>query len=180
MPFKIEPGRVVHFNDFDQADAEILFEPPLAEKPVQITASNFARKTTGARIQRTMLQMLMEDICERLTVVLDDVMGVPYLKDGQSIENGFDTGGLIQYVFNKIAGVGFPHEISEQMKTVTKFKVSEAIPGDLLVWGSALLPTTAGIYIGGGKYVTVDVFTEKVTTKTISQKWLPDFVGAIR
>ena len=66
------------------------------------------------------------------------------------------------------------------MKTVTQFNVSEAIPGDLLVWGSSLLPTTAGIYIGGGRYVTVDVFTEKVTVKTISQKWLPDFVGAIR
>lgn len=180
MPFKIEPGRVVHFNDFDQADAEILFEPPIADKPVQITASNFARKTTGARIQRTLLQMIMESICERLTVVLEEVLDVPYLKDGQSVDKGFDTGGLIQYMFNKVAGVGFPHEVSEQMKSVTQFQISEALPGDLLVWGSALLPTTAGIYIGGGKYVTVDVFTEKVTMKSISRKWLPDFVGAIR
>ena len=83
-------------------------------------------------------------------------------------------------MFNKVVGVGFPHEVGEQMKSVTQFQVSEALPGDLLVWGSALLPTTAGIYIGGGKYVTVDVFTEKVTIKSISRKWLPDFVGAIR
>ena len=180
MPFKIEPGRVIHFNDYEVIDAEILFEPPLADKPVQVTASTFAQQVTGARVQRTMLQMIMEEICEPLRTVIDDVMGVPYQKDGNTLEDGFDTAGLIQYIFNRVEGVGFPNEIGKQMKTVAKLPINQTRPGDLLVWGTADLPITAGIYVGGGKYVTVDKLSEKVVIKYISRKWLPDFVGAIR
>ncbi|KAA8433334.1 NlpC/P60 family protein [Weissella sagaensis] len=180
MPFKIEPGRVIHFNDYEVIDAEILFEPPLADKPVEITASTFARKMTGARIQRTMLQMIMESLCVPLRSVVNDVLGVPYQKEGNSLESGFDTAGLIQYIFNRVEGIGFPNEISNQMKAVAQLPINETQPGDLLVWGTAALPTTAGIYIGGGKYITVDMLSEKVVIKYISRKWLPDFVGAIR
>ena len=54
------------------------------------------------------------------------------------------------------------------------------MPGDILVWGSLVVPTAAGVYLGGGKYITVDILNDVVQIKAVTQSWLPDVIGSLR
>ena len=56
----------------------------------------------------------------------------------------------------------------------------QAILGDMLVWGGKMMPTSVGIYIGGGRYITADLMTGKVVQRTIDYNWQPDMVLSVR
>lgn len=180
MPFELMPGRVIHTNDFGDVDAEITFNPPRGEEPFAITAANFKNKMSGARVQRTMMQMIMTSLRENMSTVLAAVIDRPYQFGGHTPEVGFDAGGLIQYLYNHLLGVSFPSDVSAQLRMVQSVTLEQAIPGDILVWGPVSLPTAAGVYLGGGKFVTVDILGGRVEIKTVSRNWLPDIIGSLR
>jgi len=180
MPFELTTGRVIHTNDFGDIDAEITFNPPRGEEPFAITAANFSNKVSGVRVQRTMMQMIMTSLRENMSTVIVNVIDRPYRLGGNTPEMGFDAGGLIQYLYNHLLGVSFPSNIGAQLKMVQKVALEQAIPGDILVWGDVSLPTAAGVYLGGGKFVTVDILGGTVQIKTVTHNWVPDIIGSLR
>ncbi|WP_307994972.1 NlpC/P60 family protein, partial [uncultured Weissella sp.] len=64
--------------------------------------------------------------------------------------------------------------------SVQHLPLNEAMPGDLLFWGTPDLISNAGVYLGGGRYLTVDLMGGIVMIQTVSKTWEPDFVGSLR
>ena len=83
-----------------------------------------------------------------------DKVGSPYFyKYGGSGPLGFDCSGLVQNSF-AAAGKYLPRTAAQQYaQAPVHVPLSQAQPGDLLVWGSAPDFYHVGIYLGGGRVV---------------------------
>jgi cell wall-associated NlpC family hydrolase len=81
-------------------------------------------------------------------------VGSPYFyKYGGSGPLGFDCSGLVQSAF-AAAGKYLPRTAAQQYaQAPVHVPLSQAQPGDLLVWGSAPDFYHVGIYLGGGRVV---------------------------
>ncbi len=81
-------------------------------------------------------------------------VGSPYFyKYGGSGPLGFDCSGLVQNAFAE-AGKHLPRTAAQQYaQAPVHVPLSQAQPGDLLVWGSAPDFYHVGIYLGGGRVV---------------------------
>ncbi|CAN7189359.1 C40 family peptidase [Arthrobacter sp. LjRoot14] len=88
-----------------------------------------------------------------ISVALSKV-GSPYFyKYGGSGPLGFDCSGLVQNAF-AAAGKYLPRTAAQQYaQAPVHVPLSQAQPGDLLVWGSAPDFYHVGIYLGGGRVV---------------------------
>lgn len=79
-------------------------------------------------------------------------VGGPYVWGGTG-PVGFDCSGLVQYAF-AAAGKSLPRTATEQfLRAPVTVPVSQAQPGDLLVWGSGSYFYHVAIYLGNGKVV---------------------------
>ncbi|SUP52741.1 Uncharacterised protein [Weissella viridescens] len=110
MAYKMEPGRVIHTNDYDEVDSEIVFKAPDGENAFEIVSAYFTPGTRTQKIQNTMMQMVMDSMRANLSDVVQRVLGKPYQLRGNRPETGFDVGGLIQYIYN-IYGVSFSNDV---------------------------------------------------------------------
>lgn len=180
MAYKMEPGRVIHTNDYDEVDSEIVFKAPDGENAFEIVSAYFTPGTRTQKIQNTMMQMVMDSMRANLWDVVQRVLGKPYQLRGNRPETGFYVGGLIQYIYNNIYGVSFSNDVKKQLASVQHLPLNEAMPGDLLFWGTPDLISNAGVYLGGGRYLTVDLMGGIVMIQTVSKTWEPDFVGSLR
>lgn len=81
-------------------------------------------------------------------------VGSPYFyKYGGSGPLGFDCSGLVQNAF-AAAGKYLPRTAAQQYaQAPVHVPLSQAQPGDLLVWGSAPDFYHVAIYLGGGRVV---------------------------
>jgi peptidoglycan DL-endopeptidase CwlO len=88
-----------------------------------------------------------------ISVALGKV-GSPYFYDyGGSGPRGFDCSGLVQNAF-AAAGKYLPRTAAEQFaQAPVHVPLSQAQPGDLLVWGSSPGFYHVAIYLGGGRVV---------------------------
>ncbi|GGK96353.1 hypothetical protein Ppa06_65460 [Planomonospora parontospora subsp. parontospora] len=76
-------------------------------------------------------------------------LGIPYLWGGTDPERGLDCSGLVQLVYKKL-GVSLPRVSQDQQNEGRSIpSLKQALPGDLLTFGSPA--THIGIYIGDGK-----------------------------
>ena len=73
-------------------------------------------------------------------------LGKPYCYAGVGPEC-FDCSGLTMMAWGQ-AGVGMPHGSTEQYNMFPHVPLSQAQPGDLIVWDGHV-----GIYIGGGMMI---------------------------
>lgn len=78
-------------------------------------------------------------------------IGIPYVWGG-STPAGFDCSGFTSYVFNKF-GIGIGRTTYEQVNAGRAVSISQAQPGDLVLFGDASAPHHVGIYVGGGSYI---------------------------
>jgi len=80
--------------------------------------------------------------------------GAPYFYQyGGTGAHGFDCSGLVQNAF-AAAGKSLPRTAAEQFaQAPVHLPLSQAQPGDLLVWGSAPGFYHVAIYLGGGRVV---------------------------
>ncbi|OFI38402.1 glycoside hydrolase [Arthrobacter sp. SW1] len=86
-----------------------------------------------------------------ISVALSKVGG-PYVWGGTG-PVGFDCSGLVQYAF-AAAGKSLPRTATDQfLQAPLTMPVSQAQPGDLLVWGSGSYFYHVAIYLGNGKVV---------------------------
>ncbi|MBM7616658.1 hypothetical protein JOC36_000191 [Weissella uvarum] len=180
MSYQIEPGRVVHLNDANEVDSEIEFRPPEGERAFEIISAYFTPGTNTQKIQNDMMQLVMDSMRDQLWAVVETVLGKPYHLQGNRLDTGFDIAGLIQYVYNHIYGVSFPLDLKTQLDRVQHVSLAEAMPGDLLFWGTPALITNAGVYLGHAEYLTVDLMAQVVLIQKVAPSWQPDVVGSLR
>ncbi|WP_176330391.1 NlpC/P60 family protein [Oceanobacillus rekensis] len=105
------------------------------------------------------------------------LVGTEYTLGGSTPDEGFDTGGFVQYVYNQAWQYDLPRYGSQQWKEGTEIPREEAEPGDILFFqGSSIIPT---IYIGNNQMIAV-TSSKGVTVidLTTSDYWPPRYMGA--
>ena len=94
MPYEISETNVKHLNDMGKVDAELQFTLPGEATLFRITNSFFAQKMQGARVQQTLMEMIMDKLRQNFWPVVNRVIGVPYRNGGINLATGFDATGL--------------------------------------------------------------------------------------
>ncbi|OPH52139.1 hypothetical protein BC351_32915 [Paenibacillus ferrarius] len=105
------------------------------------------------------------------------MMGVDYAKSGETPSAGFDSSGLIYYVYQTL-NYSVPRTLNEQFNMNKKkiTDVAKAEPGDVLFFGSGTKPSYAGIYVGEGKMVMASQSKDEVVTRNVSD-YKKNFIG---
>lgn len=179
MPFSIEPGTAIHMDDFGNIDSKIVFTEPNGEHHLQILSSQIQRGGNSNYIEQELMNLIIARNSRNILEVVAEIEGLPYKMQGNHPRDGFDVAGLIQYIYNQSMGRGFPGNLEAQLSEVTLIELQDVMPKDVLYWKSGELVINAGVYIGGSRYVTVDLLSREVAVKTLADTWLPDFVGTI-
>ncbi|MDR3190824.1 MAG: C40 family peptidase [Lactobacillaceae bacterium] len=180
MEFETEPGHVFHKNQAGEIDAELFFTEPQGTTLFKLNKVVVAPELAGKRIEPQMFDAMMAYLRSDFWTLVASLQHVPYHKDGREPEEGFDTGTLIQYVYNRSFGVNFPLVTHQQEAATIAIEAAQAKPMDLLFWGKRGEAFGAGIYLGGGKYIVADPQDGEVMIKPLHPQWLPDFAGTIR
>ncbi|MBA2942934.1 C40 family peptidase [Paenibacillus sp. CGMCC 1.16610] len=105
------------------------------------------------------------------------MVGVDYSKGNETPGAGFDSSGLIYYVYQTL-DYSIPRTLADQFKmnkkTITD--MSKAEPGDVLFFGSGKNPSFAGIYVGQGKMVMSSQSKDEVVTRSVND-YKSSFIG---
>lgn len=87
--------------------------------------------------------------------------------------DSFDCSGLVQYVYQKAAGVSLPRTTYDQVKVGQTVSLDSLQPGDLVFWGSATAPYHVAIYIGNNQYVNAATPEQGTILQTVSSYYAP-------
>jgi cell wall-associated NlpC family hydrolase len=96
---------------------------------------------------------LSADKAQSLAVYALGLVGTPYKWGGNTPESGFDCSGLIAYIYQNQTGIKSPRTVADLYKWGQEVPRSQVRTGDILVFGSPLKPTHAGIYVGEERFV---------------------------
>jgi len=102
-------------------------------------------------------------------------LGKPYQWGGAG-PNSFDCSGLTMMAW-AAAGVYFPHLAQDQYDMTERIPLSDALPGDLIFYGTPDDVYHVGLYIGGGQMIDAPETGEDVS---ISSIYWADLLGAGR
>jgi cell wall-associated NlpC family hydrolase len=86
------------------------------------------------------------------------VIGLPYVWGGNSLQNGVDCSGLVQQIYGQL-GVSLPRTAHDQSHSTmgTRAAINQLQPGDLVAWqGGWRGPNYVGhiaIYAGNGEII---------------------------
>lgn len=116
-------------------------------------------------------------------------IGKPYVW-GANGPDSFDCSSLVQYVYQKAAGVNLPRTTYDQIKvgqTVYAKSQSNNQPvsandlqvGDLLFWGSETAPYHVAIYIGNNQYVNAATPEQGTILQTLTSYYSPTIVKRV-
>ncbi|EZH67767.1 hypothetical protein DH09_07520 [Bacillaceae bacterium JMAK1] len=105
------------------------------------------------------------------------LLGTDYKQGGTAPDDGFDTGGFVQYVYNEAYHYELPRFGREQWEEGTEVSIEAAEPGDLLFFqGSSIIPA---LYIGNNQMIVTTVSNGvTVIDLTTSEYWPPRLLGA--
>ena len=76
-----------------------------------------------------------------------ELVGVPYVAGGAT-PGGFDCSGYTLFIYSQF-GIDLPHSVYQQAKLGKKIPLSEAVPGDIVIFNDF---SHNGIYAGGGNF----------------------------
>ena len=88
-----------------------------------------------------------------VTIYALGLVGTPYRYGGNTPDSGFDCSGLIAHVYQARAGVAAPRTVAMLKNWGQPVSAAQIRTGDLVLFGQSGLPTHAGIYVGGGRFV---------------------------
>ena len=97
-------------------------------------------------------------------------IGTPYVANSSDPSVGFDCSGFTKHVFS-LLGIDLPHSSTKQGEMGVIVPMSEAIPGDLLIWEGHV-----AIYVGNGLMIDSAV---PGTTINIRPIWGNPYVSRI-
>lgn len=76
-----------------------------------------------------------------------ELVGTPYVFGGDS-PAGIDCSGYVMFIYSQF-GLQLPHSVYQQAKLGRKIKLSEAVPGDIVIFNDH---SHNGIYAGNGNF----------------------------
>ncbi|MEC1799292.1 C40 family peptidase [Bacillus mojavensis] len=111
-------------------------------------------------------------------------LGYKYKYGGETPKEGFDSSGLIQYVFGQ-ADIHLPRSVNDQSKVGTAVKPADLKPGDILFFkkagSSGTSPTHVALYIGDGQMIHSTLSKGVIVTNyEKSSYWSGSYIGAKR
>ena len=116
--------------------------------------------TVGQSVTQTVVQQVgqqVSQVSERTTDLISTavgLLGIPYLRGGNSTESGFDCSGFVRYIYKETIGLVLPRSADQQANTTQKIDKSELKPGDLVFFNTMKRTFShVGIYLGEGKFI---------------------------
>lgn len=94
------------------------------------------------------LEMGTEALRDRILSQGLQLLGTPYLRAGKQA-GGFDCSGLIYFIFSE-QGVPMGHSAQQQMLAGQRVDVDDAVPGDLIFFGSKGKASHVGLVVDRG------------------------------
>ncbi|MGJ9384603.1 C40 family peptidase [Salipaludibacillus sp. CF4.18] len=103
----------------------------------------------------------------------------PFLTDGTNPDEGFNSSGFVQYVYQESTGIRLPRIAGHQFDLGESISLDELYPGDMVFFQANTL--MSGIYLGHGEFMTVSE-TNGVETLSLegSNFWADNYIGAKR
>jgi cell wall-associated NlpC family hydrolase len=100
---------------------------------------------------------VVQQVSERTTSLISTavgLLGIPYLRGGNSAESGFDCSGFVRFIYKETIGLVLPRTADEQANSTQKIEKSELKPGDLVFFNTMKRTFShVGIYLGEGKFI---------------------------
>ena len=93
--------------------------------------------------------------------------------------DSFDCSGLVQYVYQKAAGVNLPRTTYDQVKVGQTVSLNNLQPGDLVFWGSTTAPYHVAIYVGNNQYVNAATPEQGTILQTVSSYFTPSIAKRV-
>jgi cell wall-associated NlpC family hydrolase len=96
------------------------------------------------------------DRAAALITAARDLMGVPYVHGGNSVDEGFDCSGFTRHVFQRTLGLVLPRSSREQAAApgLVPVERAELRPGDLVFFNTVSTAFShVGIYLGNNQFI---------------------------
>jgi cell wall-associated NlpC family hydrolase len=106
-----------------------------------------------AQTSETVVQQVTERTSDLISTAVG-LLGIPYLRGGNSVESGFDCSGFVRHIYKETIGLVLPRSADQQAHATQKIDKSELKPGDLVFFNTMKRTFShVGIYIGEGKFI---------------------------
>jgi cell wall-associated NlpC family hydrolase len=140
-----------------QAAFAINAEPAVQSDDMQaLLVSKGILSKIGGQIVQTG-ENVVQQVSERTTNLISTavgLLGIPYLRGGNSADSGFDCSGFVRFIYKETIGLVLPRTADEQANTTQKIDRSELKPGDLVFFNTMKRTFShVGIYLGEGKFI---------------------------
>lgn len=126
----------------------------------------------------------VRDGAKRLVHSAMGFLGVPYVRGGNNVEQGFDCSGFTRYIFEKSVGMVLPRRADEQARLSQLLSIprDELKPGDLVFFNTMRRTFShVGIYLGEGKFIHAPRAGAVVRVEDMRDAyWSKRFTGARR
>jgi cell wall-associated NlpC family hydrolase len=121
-----------------------------------LLASKGILSKIGGQIVQTS-ETVVQHVAERTTDLISTavgLLGIPYLRGGNSAESGFDCSGFVRHIYKETIGLVLPRSADQQAHATQKIDKSELKPGDLVFFNTMKRTFShVGIYLGEGKFI---------------------------
>jgi len=126
----------------------------------------------------------VRDGAKRLVHSAMGFLGVPYVRGGNNVEQGFDCSGFTRYIFEKSVGLVLPRRAEEQARLANLLSIprEQLKPGDLVFFNTMRRTFShVGIYLGDGKFIHAPRAGAVVRVEDMRDAyWSKRFTGARR
>jgi cell wall-associated NlpC family hydrolase len=98
----------------------------------------------------------VRDGAKRMVHAAMGFLGVPYVRGGNTEEQGFDCSGFTRFIFEKSIGLVLPRRADEQarLSSLVTIDREQLKPGDLVFFNTMRRTFShVGIYMGEGKFI---------------------------
>lgn len=116
--------------------------------------------TVGHNVTQSVVQQVgqqVSQVSERTSDLVSTaigLLGIPYLRGGNSAETGFDCSGFVRAIYKETIGLVLPRSSDQQANATQKIDKSELKPGDLVFFNTMKRTFShVGIYLGEGKFI---------------------------
>lgn len=116
---------------------------PLAGRSVSSSSAS-----VGAQVSQ-----VSTDQARDITIYAVGLVGTPYRFGGNTPDTGFDCSGLIGHVYKTRTGISLPRNVATLQNWGQPLLPDGIRSGDLVFFGSGVVATHAGIYVGNGRFV---------------------------
>jgi len=146
---------------------------------------NFSQSAEPAPADPAPSLSTLQDLRQRasdLTMKAINLLGIRYLRGGDTPENGLDCSGFVRYVFNNTLHPELPRTSQEISKVGEHIDAKDLQPGDLVFYNTLRRGFShVGIYLGDNKFIHAPSAGGQVRVESMDIKyWKQRFNGARR